>query len=260
MKFAHVMKSVAVAAAVVAAAPGFAQTVQYVSGSGTGTFVFDSSLLGALSAGSVSVAAVSPATATMSGTTVSGASAPISAIVLDSGNHLTGSNPIVSAGGTLQTAPSNFAGNGGTLSVTNLGLDLATGFITADLSGGNGVQALTHVDVFQIGSASFDGTSVSPTAAGSVAVTAGTHTLTSAGLTLNSAAIDSAGDNAKQYFIKALGLTAIGSSIINGVTNFGTLTVTGTFKNTTAVPEPSTYAMLGLGLAGLAVASRRRAK
>ncbi len=42
--------------------------------------------------------------------------------------------------------------------------------------------------------------------------------------------------------------------------NFGQIALVGTFKPTVAVPEPSTYALMGIGLVGLTLTQRRRAR
>jgi hypothetical protein len=49
---------------------------------------------------------------------------------------------------------------------------------------------------------------------------------------------------------------------MQGITNYGSIasTITAKAGTTPAVPEPSTYALMGLGLAGIAAVARRRAK
>jgi hypothetical protein len=60
------------------------------------------------------------------------------------------------------------------------------------------------------------------------------------------------------YFAQALGLTDFGKTAMGGIKNYGTFS-TDISMDVRAVPEPSTYALMGLGLVGLVFARRRAA-
>lgn len=76
---------------------------------------------------------------------------------------------------------------------------------------------------------------------------------------LNNLQITSAGAT---FFINALGLLATGQDALNAVNNslgkWGSVNSTLNFE-VQEVPEPSTYALMGLGLVGISLVARRRA-
>jgi PEP-CTERM motif len=264
MKFA--MKSIVAAAAFVAAGVASAAPVTVPAGTvysglkftGSGALSFSQELLDALNTGSVSVAPYGGATATTVGSvgayTAAGASAQITALTID-GNSVVGAQTV---GGATQTAVANTVSTGGSLTVTDLNVDLTNKKIFATIIGANGVGTLTNFELWDIeGTPQYaaDGTFLSYDASTAIV---GPTTISGPGTyvtTLNGLKITTAGFNT---FVKALGLKSLGKSALQGVDNFGT--VTSTITATAAIPEPSTYALMGLGLLGMGLVSRRRAK
>jgi len=246
---------------------------------GEGTLNFSNVLLTALNLASVKLSAVEPATVAYNTSTTStgivryvngsvSAKAPVTSITGSFDGTTVNVVGVQTSGGSLQTVSTSQATLGpGSLSISNLRVDLshynaattASIDIYADLSGGNGFASVSNYRLWTADTLTGPTTF---TVTGEPQLFSATNTLSGIFLA-NSADIDN-------IFVKALNLNNTGRSGINSVNNrtlsnvdgFGkiTSTISVTAKaNTPTVPEPGTYALMGLGLAGIAaVGSTRR--
>gem|GEM_PF-814426 len=192
---------------------------------------------------------------------------------------------VQSTGGAVQTG-TRISGvlTGGSASVTNLKFDLANKVVIADLTGTKAAVGTTAAVNYNLGTttlwniANVSGPTVLPpaaltgnnvvadlTAAGFINVVQksdaqgiyyeGESLNLISGLSITTAGFD--------FFKNSLGLAGAGITALQGVDDYGTVTSTLKFsvrEVTPAVPEPSTYAMMAIGLVGLGFAARRRAK
>lgn len=220
---------------------------------GSGTLKFSTALVGALNSGGINVTEVAPATAIIerraNGQYKSvSASAPVTSLSAEHSGGTVAVTSVSTQGGALQTAeedPEGFASTGGSLSITNLRVDLTSKKVFATLVGGNGVGTVNDLHLWDIanieGATSFadspDGTTTSVNA------------LT--GLSINKPAFD--------LFAQSLGLTQAGIVALETVSDFGRIDSSISVTVTT-VPEATSamYTLMGVGLVGL-LASRRRA-
>jgi hypothetical protein len=226
MKFSQVLKSVAVAAALAA---GAAQAAPAPAGTtGTGTLIFTDAVISAFAAGGVNITAVAPAT-----WTAPAATTPVGAIDLDgSGNVLS----VTTSGGLYQQSTPNFTNTGGNITVTDLRVDFTSNTIFANVSGANGLASNPSLALFTFSSVTGDTALTGP----------GTYNTTISGLSMTAAG--------RAAYATGLGLNAIGQSVLGAISDYGRIES----SITAPVPEPSTYALMGIGLAGVAFMARRR--
>jgi hypothetical protein len=270
MKTAFALKAASLASAVVCAS-SWAQA--------TGDFVFSNNLLGGYSLISATVGNVAPATllvgtddaagditGTPFATYSAGASAPVTSITLDAGNDIVS---IVSQGGVFQDAPKSTAATGGHLIINNLTYDAATNIISADVSGNNlaGTYnlATTHEQVFTIKALDYStdgGATWTP-----IADPTSFPVNPAGGFEIRSSGLFLVGGNTGTVFSQfqqSLGLKGIGLSTLQALDTYDAATNTAGFGTLTvkvpAIPEPSSYAMMALGLAGVGLAVRRGRK
>ena len=215
---------------------------------GGASLSFSADLLGALDTGRVSVAAYGAATSTVTKdsdgfyTSVS-ASAPMTSVTYDPSNlEIFGMG---TSGGLTMTAPYlKSVTTGGKLTVTDLRADLNVQTIYATVIGSNGVGTVNNFALWNFSTITGTTAYAGP----------GNYVNDISGLSLTT--------DGFTKFSQALGLLSLGKAAMNGITDYGTihstLNTTLDLGGTPAIPEPSTYALMGLGLVGVAFAARRK--
>ncbi len=282
MKFA--IKSIVAAAALVAVGVASAASVSVVADgvtksgtapnqftvTGSGTLQFSKNLASALTLGQVTVGAfgtgatATPTTGSITNPTTGKVTtfptynigAPITGLTYD---NTTGKvQQVLSSGGATQNMAQNdsITAGGGSAQVGNLDVRFqADGSVQifGTITGTSTGFTTGTANVVNYSGLLFNVTAANVSGVTTFSNVAGTYNTTLKGLALSSAGFTALAN------VFELDPTGLGySSLSSATTDFGTLNSSIIVK--AAVPEPSTYALMGVGLIGLSLVARRRAK
>lgn len=156
---------------------------------------------------------------------------------------------------TLSVSPQLAMASGGSVTVSNLAIDVATKRVTADLAGHRDAYRGTAGEDFTLAGVALWSFSqlAGPASFNPAAITRGPDGASLAvysvsGLTLTADGLEA--------FTRGLGLQSFGAAALTGQ-NLGSLSLDLHYGHSVAaVPEPSAWAMMGIGLVGLALTRR----
>lgn len=153
-------------------------------------------------------------------------------------------------GFTVKTPVMKSVSSGGSLTVSDLNLDVVNKTVYGTLIGANGLGKVSNVALWNVTNirsrSDFIGSVwplCSPGVWDCMAPPISISGITLSGLTIT--------PDAQAKFAQGLGLLSLGKAALNGITDYGTL-------NVSSVPEPSSCTLMGLGLAGAFLAFKRR--